>query len=143
MPFNQKEYARKHYQENKEKYIQRAQESFVRNGKEAKKKEVEQQRIRRATNPEKHKNNSRKNWLRYKYGLTVEDYAQLLEEQDGNCYLCERPPQDGEILFVDHCHSTDKIRGLVHRNCNSLIGFAKDDPEMIFIIARNLACKQV
>lgn len=30
-------------------------------------------------------------------------------------------------LSVDHCHVTGKVRGLVCQNCNSMLGYAKDE----------------
>ncbi len=35
-------------------------------------------------------------------------------------------------MSVDHCHETDKIRGVVHQSCNVGMGQAGDDPEVLF-----------
>ena len=58
------------------------------------------------------------NFLRREYGMSVEDYEQKLAEQGGCCAICKMPPDPNERLCVDHCHRTDKIRGLLHRQCN-------------------------
>lgn len=63
------------------------------------------------------------NQLKHRYGLTVEEYKSMLEAAGGKCECC------GEVskLCVDHCHSTGKVRGLLCRNCNSALGYLKED----------------
>lgn len=66
--------------------------------------------------------------LKTKYNLTLEDYNAKLIEQHHKCAICgidEKETPKGK-LFVDHCHSTNKIRGLLCNNCNTGIGFLKD-----------------
>jgi len=63
--------------------------------------------------------------LRRYYGLTIENYNKMFTAQDGICAICGQPP-NGKNLFVDHDHSTDKIRGLLCRSCNMMLGGAKD-----------------
>lgn len=55
--------------------------------------------------------------LKYTYGITTEDYNQMLKEQDGKCAVCGKPPKTMR-LAVDHCHKTGKIRGLLCSYCN-------------------------
>jgi len=55
----------------------------------------------------------------------------MLAAQHGLCALCGKPP-DGEKLMVDHNHETDEVRGLIHRFCNSLLGFAREDETILF-----------
>lgn len=64
--------------------------------------------------------------LRTKYGITYEDYEELLVKQDGKCALCGRV----SVLAIDHCHKTGKIRGLLCNQCNLGIGLLKEDPEI-------------
>lgn len=64
--------------------------------------------------------------LKSKYGITLEDYKGLLENQGGCCAIC-RIPNDGRKRFdVDHCHTTLIVRGLLCSNCNRGIGHLKD-----------------
>lgn len=53
---------------------------------------------------------------------------QLTIKQNGCCAICGVTEEDLNKRFsIDHCHKTDKIRGLLCTRCNSLIGFAKDN----------------
>lgn len=62
------------------------------------------------------------------YGVSREQYNQMLASQDGVCPVCYEPPADGEAFVVDHCHDTGEVRGLLHLTCNSGIGQLKDCP---------------
>jgi Recombination endonuclease VII len=59
--------------------------------------------------------------LRRKYGITLADYEQMLENQRGGCGICGAPPGDVS-LHVDHDHLTGEIRGLLCVKCNNAIG---------------------
>jgi Recombination endonuclease VII len=72
----------------------------------------------------------RRRHLKRAYGITPEKYDELLAQQHGLCALCGKPP-DGENLMVDHDHETDEVRGLIHRFCNSLLGFAREDTTVL------------
>jgi hypothetical protein len=67
-----------------------------------------------------------------KYSLTLADYNRMLEDQGGVCKICKDPPtqktRDGAIvrLAVDHNHVTGKVRGLLCRPCNLVIGNARE-----------------
>lgn len=62
-----------------------------------------------------------------KYGLTVEVYAQMLEEQGGGCACCGGRCATGKRLAVDHDHATGKVRGLLCARCNTTLGAFKED----------------
>ena len=69
----------------------------------------------------------RRGHLRHRYGIDVEDYERLLAEQDGVCAICKRAPTPENtrrkgVLFVDHCHDSRAIRGLLCNDCNLIIG---------------------
>ncbi|WP_432421584.1 endonuclease VII domain-containing protein [Nocardia brasiliensis] len=70
------------------------------------------------------------------YGLTVEDYDRMWNEQDGKCAICRRPQQryaDGRLieLSVDHCHKTGRVRGLLCSGCNRALGYMDDNPDWL------------
>jgi hypothetical protein len=86
----------------------------------------------RAKNPEQHREALREYKLRRSYGLTPECYAALLAEQGGCCAICGSADcSSGRKMAVDHCHKTNKIRGILCGSCNRAIGGLKDDPELI------------
>ena len=76
---------------------------------------------------------NRKEW----YGLEHDDYLKLLEDQHHVCAICgnvetaRNPSGKIKPLSVDHCHKTGKVRGLLCRACNTLLGNAKDDVDVL------------
>lgn len=60
--------------------------------------------------------------LRKTYGLTPEQWTEMLKEQHGSCAICGAETE----LFVDHCHETKQIRGLLCLQCNSGLGYFRD-----------------
>jgi hypothetical protein len=79
--------------------------------------------------------------------MTLADWAELWRRQHGCCYLCLEPlPGDDSEVHIDHdqscCPPSRSCarcrRGLSHRDCNRLIGFTRDDPELLELIAANL-----
>lgn len=70
------------------------------------------------------------------YGLTEEDYNAMLRAQENRCAACERESWEVKRgLFVDHCHKTGRVRGLLCSNCNTAIGLASDDPARLRALA--------
>ena len=61
--------------------------------------------------------------LRAKYGLTLEDYDNMLEQQKGVCAICGGINPSGRRLAVDHDHKTGEIRGLLCQHCNTHLGW--------------------
>lgn len=76
----------------------------------------------------------RKDYIReWRFGLTKEDYNKIFEEQNGRCLICLKHQSElKRSLAVDHCHSTNKIRGLLCSSCNPGLGQFKDDEELLF-----------
>ncbi len=69
----------------------------------------------------------------HRFGLTLNEYLDLLIAQDFCCAVCTKPPFDGhgsrrslDGFVVDHDHDTNKVRGLLHPNCNVAIGLLQD-----------------
>ena len=66
------------------------------------------------------------------YGITSEQYAEMLAKQKGVCAICHGPPTRGDRHFsVDHCHLTGRVRALLCSGCNTGIGMFLDDPELL------------
>ena len=53
-----------------------------------------------------------------KYCITTEQYDAMFAKQNGLCKLCEQSKK----LVVDHCHETNRIRGLLCIGCNAALG---------------------
>lgn len=70
--------------------------------------------------------------LRNDFGITLEEYNKMFEEQGGCCKICcKHQSEQKRALAVDHCHSSGKIRGLLCNNCNKGIGNLQDNLEIL------------
>lgn len=67
--------------------------------------------------------------LMLKYGLSQDDFDAIRMSQFGLCLICQEEP---EKLYVDHCHKTGEVRGLLCRECNSALGMMKENTAAIF-----------
>lgn len=65
--------------------------------------------------------------LRHKYGIDLKTREKLALAQNNKCAICKQE----KPLCVDHCHNTQKIRGLLCDTCNRGIGFLKDNVEIL------------
>lgn len=87
------------------------------------------------------------------YGITVDDYNRMFEEQKGVCAICgkeektrrRKKSSENERLAVDHCHETGEIRGLLCFKCNTAMGSLGDTREhvmrVIHYLSKSLADK--
>lgn len=64
-----------------------------------------------------------------KYGLTLDEYEAMVEDQGGKCAICGVTPKTR--LCVDHCHATGIVRGLLCRSCNTAIGLLREDTKVM------------
>lgn len=85
----------------------------------------------REQNPIKSQELNRRKLLQ-KYGLTVEEWQFIFDNQNGLCAICGLPEtliDKGTLrrLAVDHCHITGKVRALLCSKCNKGIGLFNDD----------------
>jgi hypothetical protein len=78
----------------------------------------------------RHRIACREGHLRRAYGLTQETFDGMLQEQGGGCAICgtkQKYGNQGTRMVVDHCHATNKIRGILCDLCNTAIGKFHDD----------------
>lgn len=108
---------------NPEKYKEYMKNWYKGNIKKAKK----EQKKWRNNNPEKYKENNRRLVLK-KYSLTIEDFEKMVKNQNNTCLICS---QKIKKLCVDHDHRTGRVRGLLCRVCNLLLGAAQDNIEIL------------
>lgn len=68
---------------------------------------------------------SKNRHLLQRYGISLDEYRNLLEGQGGLCLICNI--KSNYKLHVDHCHTTGKVRGLLCGSCNRALGLLKDN----------------
>lgn len=73
--------------------------------------------------------------LNEKYNLTLEDYTNMYNKQEGKCAICkshhELLTDRHSQLKVDHCHATGKVRGLLCNKCNLGLGHFLDNVDSL------------
>lgn len=70
----------------------------------------------------------RRNRIKTRYGLTVEEVEAIKIDQQGLCAICSREP---EYWHIDHDHVTNKVRGLLCGSCNMGLGMFKDNTDSL------------
>ena len=81
-------------------------------------------------NPENRKRSPEQNHKRNlrRYNMSVADYNAMFQKQEGRCAICLKHQSEIKLrLYVDHDHETGKVRGLLCKPCNSVLGFACDE----------------
>lgn len=104
---------------------------------------ISHQRAKRAADPAAAAAYIRAWNLRKKYGLSLQEFEQLMMRQDGCCAICHQPPRlrrfvnrwktkaDIAVLIVDHDHRTGAVRGLLCNECNRALGLFHEDPALL------------
>lgn len=117
-----KEYRKRKYQEDKLKI------------KEYKEKTAEELEKEHSIKYENFVENEWVRRLKNNYNLSKEEYFKILEEQNGKCAICSSDDPGSSTyskLCVDHCHKTNKIRGLLCFKCNTSLGKFGDNVEFL------------
>lgn len=72
------------------------------------------------------------------FGVDADGYQEMLRRQNHVCAICGKPETSPDKatgktkhLAVDHCHKTNKVRGLLCSSCNRGIGLFQDDPALL------------
>jgi hypothetical protein len=74
-----------------------------------------------------------------RYGITLEEFEEFLSKQNNACSICEEAFI--KTPHIDHDHKTKKVRGLLCSNCNTMLGLAKDSPQILERAIRYLTSK--
>ncbi len=71
--------------------------------------------------------------LNFRYGISADQFNDLLKKQKGVCAICGKREmrRRSKRLSVDHCHKSQKIRGLLCYRCNIGLGIFKDSPDLL------------
>jgi hypothetical protein len=64
--------------------------------------------------------------IQVKWGLTTKMYQAMSKSQKHRCAICGCK-KNGKHFAVDHCHKTEKIRGLLCSSCNLAISHFKEN----------------
>lgn len=100
----------------------------------------------RKKNPEKHKAQSLKHhhsirgqntYYKRMYGITIQEYDNLFELQNGKCAICGGT-NINRRLSVDHNHKTGKFRGLLCHSCNVILGLCKESEKTLLALINYL-----
>lgn len=75
-------------------------------------------------------------YLRKNYDISLEQFENMLDSQEGKCAGC-KATFDNDVK-VDHDHETGEVRGLLCQTCNLLLGHAYDNPEILRSLANYL-----
>lgn len=81
----------------------------------------------------------RRRTLEEGYGMTLEEFDELLDSQGGVC-ICgaTRPGGQWQTFHVDHDHQTGAVRGLLCHGCNTALGLAGEDAGRLRLLAAYL-----
>lgn len=76
-----------------------------------------------------------------RHGLSARDIAWMARQQSNRCLVCAGPLVEVQVdhdheLAKSHPHPVSRgckacVRGLLCRPCNSMLGFARDDPDTL------------
>lgn len=87
---------------------------------------AERQRAWAAANPDK----VISSYYKTNYGITKDQFDEMLASQNGACAICgtKEPQGSSRTFHVDHCHKTQRVRGLLCHHCNVGLGHFFDIP---------------
>lgn len=80
-------------------------------------------------NPDLLKAMDKNRTLKTDFGITLDDFYKMMEDQNGLCKICNKPSPF--TLAVDHCHNTGIIRGLLCINCNRALGLISEEKQTL------------
>lgn len=65
--------------------------------------------------------------LATRYSVDIEEVTKVLSIANNQCQVCGSTKN----LHLDHCHSTNKVRGVLCRGCNTLLGRLGDNKKSV------------
>ena len=82
-------------------------------------------------NTEQHLVRMRERAKERRYGITQEQFDKMLIDQDNKCGICDIEFKNTKSTHIDHCHSTNKVRGLLCNGCNLALGQFNDNVDIL------------
>ena len=100
---------------------------------ENREKEKQGQVIYRQKNKELIKKRNRIGRIKRTYGISIGEYNDIFKKQNKKCLICEIKLPNGFALnkHIDHDHKTGKVRGILCTKCNTILGMANDNEEIL------------
>lgn len=84
--------------------------------------------------------------LKYKYGITHDEFREAWDAQQGACAICRVELPDlmaydnrRRGYAIDHNHETGAFRGVLCLKCNSLLGMASESTDVLHAAVRYLS----
>ena len=121
MAFDQKAYNREYYLKNRAKAKAKATAYRADNA----------EKIRAYREATKERDKLRR--LSKLHGISEAEVQALLETSE--CPICGVKLLDESLqinsLVIDHCHETGRVRGAICNSCNKMLGYARDNPQIL------------
>lgn len=73
---------------------------------------------------------ARHNNLLRLYSISLDEWEALFDKQGRVCAICGSSDKRGLNWHTDHCHETNKVRGILCGWCNTGIGKLQESPEI-------------
>lgn len=102
---------------------------------------AEQQRDKTKSKPD-YKEKIREKNLRDNFGLTIQQYDEMDEQQGHRCAICKSVNLSNKAIkhwHIDHCHKTGIVRGLLCDKCNRGLGLFRDNPQILKSVIKYLS----
>jgi len=131
-----KERNKKWYEEHKEHMKERKKKWYEQHKdkiKEQRKKWYEDHKEQSKKWYKDHKEERKKYHITHQYGLSLQEYNEILLKQNYKCAICGKPLdlENRKHTNIDHDHMTGVIRGILCNYCNSVLGYAFDNPDIL------------
>lgn len=121
------EYHKKYREENKETINANSRKFYQNNKERLNKNSKEYYKQNKHKMTERNKKYTRST----KYGISQEQYDDMLDKQGHKCNICKEALDMDRATHVDHCHKTGRVRGILCRTCNLGLGHFKDRAELL------------
>jgi hypothetical protein len=87
----------------------------------------------RKDHPARASRSERNSRLKYKFGISADEYDAMFAKQGSRCALCYTTENqaEGKSMPVDHDHATGFVRAILCYSCNISLGKFRDDPALL------------
>ena len=99
--------------------------------KDCKNSKAKQWRKDNPKNVERHLIRMRERTKERRYGITQEQFDQMIIDQNNKCKICSIEFKGTKFTHIDHCHDTNRVRGLLCNDCNLALGQFNDNTDIL------------